>query len=258
MEDRTETESPRVRTAGDTLSQQAYSLIRDRILRGDFPLGAELSRRRLGAEFKMSILPVSAALQRLENEGLVESRPRVGTRVKVPTPQDIRGNYIVREALETQAARLFSERAQPQERLELEQLATDLDARWAGMAEGDGNLEDRVFEVYQHHMRFHMRIAEGTGCPALCQAIEKNHVLVLMTLYDIALGEPTAPSPRWHGELAEVLAGSDIERSDAAMRKHVRVGLEELLRKLEPHLMWDESRLSGLRNARSAANSDRS
>ena len=57
----------------------------------------------------MSFLPVSEALLRLEFEGLLESRPRAGTRVRIPSPDDVRGHYLVRETLETQAARLFAE-----------------------------------------------------------------------------------------------------------------------------------------------------
>ncbi len=76
-------------------------MIRGKILRGEFPLGAALSRRKLGIQFGMSFLPISEAIQRLEHDGLVESGPRVGTRVRIPTPQDLRDRYIIREALET-------------------------------------------------------------------------------------------------------------------------------------------------------------
>src|SRR5713226_1842843 len=87
-----------------SLSGNAYLVIRDRILAGELPLGASLSRRKLAAELGMSMLPVAEALQRLENDGLVESRPRVGTRVCLPTAGEIRERYEVREALESQAA----------------------------------------------------------------------------------------------------------------------------------------------------------
>ena len=81
------------------LAEQAYSRIRHKILSGEFALGAPLSRRQLAADFQMSFLPISEAVKRLESEGLVESRPRVGTRVRIPTPQDIRDCYVIREAL---------------------------------------------------------------------------------------------------------------------------------------------------------------
>ena len=52
----------------------------------------------------MSFLPISEAIKRLEQEGLVESRPRVGTRVRIPNAQDLRDRHIMREALEAQPA----------------------------------------------------------------------------------------------------------------------------------------------------------
>ena len=54
-----------------TLAERAYEQIRDRILRGDYPLGSALPRRKLAEDFGMSFLPVSEALQRLERDGLV-------------------------------------------------------------------------------------------------------------------------------------------------------------------------------------------
>ena len=97
--------------ASASLSQQAYEILRTQILRGDLPLGTPLSRRKLAARLSMSLLPVGEALQKLEAEGLVESRARVGTRVRIPTEEDVTGHYILREALETMSARLYAERA---------------------------------------------------------------------------------------------------------------------------------------------------
>ena len=63
----------------ESLAERAYQAIQDRILRGYYPLGAALSRRQLAKELRMSFLPISQALQHLEIDGLVESKPRVGT-----------------------------------------------------------------------------------------------------------------------------------------------------------------------------------
>ena len=59
------------------LSEIAYRRILDRILRGKLPLGAPISRRSVAGQLKIGLLPVTEALQRLEGEGLVESKPRV-------------------------------------------------------------------------------------------------------------------------------------------------------------------------------------
>src|ERR1700752_3265822 len=107
----------------DSLSGEAYTIVRERILRGELILGQVISRRKLAAELGMSFLPVSEALLRLEFEGLLESRPRAGTRVRIPSRDDVRGHYIVREALEVQAAMLFAAAATVEDRAELQKFA---------------------------------------------------------------------------------------------------------------------------------------
>ncbi len=71
----------------------------------------------------MSIVPVYEALARLESEYLVQNIPRSGTRVRIPSPQDLRGFFTVREGLETQAARLFVQTARESDREYIKQAA---------------------------------------------------------------------------------------------------------------------------------------
>jgi DNA-binding GntR family transcriptional regulator len=224
-----------------SLTEHAYYSIRDRILRGELPFGAGLSRRVLAEELKISIVPVGDALQRLENDGLVESRPRVGTRVRIPTAKAIRGHYILREALETQAARIFAEKSSAAERDEVTRTARELDALFAALPAGDPPREN-LFEIHKVHMRFHMRIAECTGCDELCQAVEKNQILVFNWLYDTALGNQPPPAG-WHLELANILTSGDPEAADAAMRRHTRYRMEEVLHRMEPYFSATEARL---------------
>src|ERR1019366_7091819 len=92
-----------------SLAAEAYVYIRERLLRGEIAIGQVISRRKIAADLGMSFLPVSEAFLRLEFEGLLESRPRAGTRVRIPSREDVRGHYLVREALEVQAAKLFTQ-----------------------------------------------------------------------------------------------------------------------------------------------------
>src|SRR5512132_1085072 len=110
-----------------SLAAEAYEFVKHRILRGELALGQVISRRKLAAELGMSFLPVSEALLRLEFEGLLESRPRAGTRVRIPSPEDVKGHFVVREALEVQAAVLFTRVATAAERTELRKMATRVD-----------------------------------------------------------------------------------------------------------------------------------
>jgi DNA-binding GntR family transcriptional regulator len=208
-----------------SLTERAYYTIRDLILRGKLPIGAALSRRRLAAELGMSMLPISEAVQRLESEGLLETRPQAGTRVRIPAEQDVRDRFIVREALETQAARLFAERASLQQRQELKLMAEHMDTLF-GRLETDNGDGEFAFAVHNLHFQLHTRIAEYSGCRALQEMIQKNNVLVFNWLFDLAGHQPGHP-PRFHQELAESLTRSDADVAETAMRSHVRHGVEE-------------------------------
>ncbi len=216
-----------------SLAEHAYMVVRDRILKGELALGAPLSRRKLAAELGVSLLPVAEALQRLENDGLVESRPRVGTRVFLPTAEDIRERYEVREALESQAARLFAEKASAREKLELENMAERMDAMFNQVFASQQKDRDFLYAVHSYHTELHLRIAESTGCRALLRTIEKNHVLVLNWMFDVAAERPPLP-PRFHRDLVGALTEGDPEVADKAMRRHIRYGLETVAQMLGP------------------------
>jgi DNA-binding GntR family transcriptional regulator len=215
------------------LADQAYFMVRDRILGGAFPPGSVLSRRRLADEFGMSFLPISEAVQRLESEGLLESRPRVGTRVRTPTPDEVRGRYVVREGLEAQSARLCCERATFQERIELRRMAEHLDTLYARSAGGE---REPTFEkvVHQNHMGLHMQIADYGRCPELKEAIEKNQVLIFNWFYDVTAERLDLPE-RFHRDLVDAITGDDPPAADEAMRLHIRYGLEGIIKAVERH-----------------------
>jgi DNA-binding GntR family transcriptional regulator len=210
----------------ESLSEQAYLGIRNQILRGKLALGSVLSRRKLAAELKMSMLPICAAIQRLEDQGLVESKPRVGTRVRMPTERDIRERYTIREALEAQAARLVAERASLQQRQELVRMGEQLDAL------SRRTITDRdaefLFAVQGYHMQLHLRIAEYSGVSMLPELIEKNSLLIFNWLYDLIDSAPT-PSG-FHSNLTSAVTGRDVDLADRTMREHIRYGEESTVR----------------------------
>jgi DNA-binding GntR family transcriptional regulator len=207
-----------------SLASEAYTVVRQRILRGDIVLGQVISRRKLAAELSMSFLPVSEALLRLEIEGLLESRPRAGTRVRIPSPEDVQGHYVVREALEVQAAMRFAQFATPGERAEVRKLAQRVDQL--------STQPDRL--LYQTmHQKLHARIAQCARCPALLDAIEKTHALASIWFCVMRKPQP-GDSPTRHQELAEAVC-ADPNRAADEVRRHLVVGMERSLEVLQPY-----------------------
>lgn len=234
--------------SGSSLAENVYQGVRDGILSGEYPLGAPLSRRKLAAHFGVSLLPVAEALQRLEGEGLVESRPRSGTRVRVPNPEEVRGHYLVREALETQAVRLFAQTASAADRRRLARMAEDVDTLYAAspLAKMD---RQQQFETHRAHFLFHMQIAESTRCKELIQAIERNQVLIFHWLYSSAVPFDRLPR-RWHQDLVDAVNSGNPQKADKAMRHHVQFRRDEVAERIGACARSDE--LSGFRGPHGA------
>ena len=208
-----------------SLAAEAYAVVRQRILRGEIGLGQVISRRKLAAELSMSFLPVSEALLRLEFEGLLESRPRAGTRVRIPSPEDVEGYYVVREALEVQAAVLYTAQVTPAERAELKKLAARVDA-----LHGQG---DRLLYLAAHQ-KLHARIAEGSRCPALLEAIEKTQALASIWYCVMRPPRPEDSLTR-HLDLADAVTSGDPVRAAQAVRDHITVARERTMETLQPY-----------------------
>lgn len=219
-----------------SLAEEAYTILRERILHGELSMGQALSRRKIAAELGMSMLPVAEALLRLEIEGLLESRPRAGTRVRIPNEQDVRGHYVVREALEVAAARLFAEVATPRERGDLQRLAVRVDALYVG---GKSNEKQRLLFLNLHE-RLHRRIAECARCKPLVDAIEKNHVLASTWLCVPRLVVSEEDEFR-HQKLLQALTSGNSELAAAAMQAHVHEGLHNTLQRLKSHFQLYET-----------------
>jgi DNA-binding GntR family transcriptional regulator len=216
----------------DGLAGEAYITVRDRILRGDLAIGQSISRRKLAAELGMSFLPVSEALLRLEHEGLVESRPRAGTRVRLPTEEDVRGQYIVREALEVKSAVLFAQIATQSERSELLKLAARVDAL-------SSQASSNRLVYLKLHERLHWRIAECTRCEALCDALYRTSALASTWLCVGRIATPENP-PHNHQDLLKILSSGDAEEAGGAMRRHIQSSMERALRRLAPYFEMRE------------------
>lgn len=214
-----------------SLAGRAYIEIREKILKGDLAIGEVISRRQLAEELNISVPPVTEALQQLESEGLLESKPRVGTRVRMPTRQSVEDRSILREALEAQSARLFAERATAEEKDGLVRMGQHLDQLYNCCETGS---VDRgfLFSANMYHMSLHLRIAECARCGALRDAIEKEQVLIFHWLYEAAARRPTL-STDCHARLTELLAKGTPDEAEAAMRGHIRRGLARLLVRLE-------------------------
>src|SRR6516164_8386292 len=117
------------RSSDLALTQVIYDGLCREITTGKLKPGELLSRRQIAQRYGASYTPVIEAMVRLENAGLVEAEAAQMARVRRLSIDAIQGNYVLREAYETQAIRLACVRATAAEIDELFRRAEEVEAR---------------------------------------------------------------------------------------------------------------------------------
>src|SRR5215475_14231705 len=86
-------------------AERVYDSLRRRIRELALPPGAPLRKEEIALELGVSRAPVSEAIARLAEEGLVEVFPQHGSFVAPIRAADVRESLFIRTALETEAMR---------------------------------------------------------------------------------------------------------------------------------------------------------
>jgi len=203
-----------------SLASEIYEKILGMLLAGELLPGQIINRRQTAADFQVSVAPVLEAMVLLEHDGLLETIPRKGTQVRLIREEDVIGQFMLRDALESKAARLYCG-GSLQERLEeLLPFAERVDRAPAD------HLEDWKTEIL-----FHRELVSLAGIPALTDAYDR--AMKLNLFYSMARIIPArlAASRDNHVALLERLAGADSpEEAEGIIRKHVWYGKESLVK----------------------------
>jgi len=109
-----------------SFAEQAYEIIRDRLVMLDIRPGAPINDDRLARELGFGRTPVREALKHLERDRLVVAYPRRGTFATEVNITDLGYIFEVRQQLEPVAAAAAARRATAAERAALGSLATKL------------------------------------------------------------------------------------------------------------------------------------
>ena len=111
----------------ETLTEQAYRVIEEQIATLRLKPGDVLSEQMLSATFRIGRTPVREALQRLAREGLVTILPRKGILVSDINPRNQLLVLEVRREIERLLSRGGAERASPEQRAQLQDIARGMD-----------------------------------------------------------------------------------------------------------------------------------
>jgi DNA-binding GntR family transcriptional regulator len=93
--------------ATDTCTDHVYTYVVNQLLEHRLLPGEVVSRRELARTLGVSVTPVGEAILQLEVEGILETKPRSGTRVRRFSEGDARATLTVRIALESEAVHMI-------------------------------------------------------------------------------------------------------------------------------------------------------
>lgn len=199
-----------------TFAEQVYDHILGQLFRRELRPGDLLDRKQIAEDLNISLIPVSDAVQRLTHEGLLTTRRRQGTFVCSPSIEDVRGQLLLREALECQSARLYCEQKINTARRRLLPLAQAVDK-----AAATGKT------CYLEEFEFHQALVGLTECNALIQCFQR--VVNLSVFHEIAVIRPTRSATfEKHVDFLDDLCKASADQAEVRIRKHIRAGKKGL------------------------------
>lgn len=202
-------------------SERAYSELKERLLAGDFPLGARLGEERLAALIGVSRTPVREALSRLHVEGFVARLPDGGYCPSPPDLHAIRELYEVRRGLELLALRRSRDTGAEPDVERLEALRED----WASFERPTTEPgPDPSFVLLDED--FHVRLAEAAGNAELVVLLQGiNERIRLVRTYDFLTPERIARTIEQHLAIVETVLAGDAPGAEQRLNHHLSESL---------------------------------
>ena len=191
------------------LRDEAYQRLREAILDGELAPGQQLRPDELARELGLSRMPIREAFTRLRDEGLVETRPRSGTRVSPLRLDDASQALAVITAMHELAVREAVPRMQP---LHLERLMAAADRFAAAVSASD---HERAIAADD---AFHGLFIEVAGNRPLSETVVR-YMPILRRAEALRFGSlPGRRSIAAHAEIVDATQRGDGEAAARATR----------------------------------------
>jgi GntR family transcriptional regulator of vanillate catabolism len=213
-------------------SVTALLRVRAMILAGALAPGTRVSELSLVEHTGASRTPIRAALQRLEEEGLVESIPSGGYAVRSFSQRDVFDAIEIRGSLEGLAARLAAERGAPARLGPLQDCLDQIDLILdAGMAD-----EENFSRYVVANARLHAQILDMAESPPLARQLERAMSLPFASPSGFVMAQAVMPESQrillvaqdQHRCVVEAIANRESARAEALMQEHARLAARNL------------------------------
>jgi GntR family transcriptional regulator, rspAB operon transcriptional repressor len=207
--------------SAETIRRKVHKHLRDQILAGEIGANERLVETKIAKEIGTSRTPVREALHSLEQEGLIESIPRIGYRVKLMDDREAVEIWEIRSVIETLAVRWACERAR-------DRLVKELRKNIA-LSEKDVS-QDEVQGFVERDAQFHEIIARLSGGERLLELAKSLRRHALRYRMQSIQKESAARAIDGHKKILHAVENDDAEAVAAAIREHLQQSKIDTLR----------------------------
>jgi DNA-binding GntR family transcriptional regulator len=211
-----------------SLSQQAYSELKERIMTGKFSVGEHYLEPEIAEMLGISRTPAREALIRLAHEGLIDLKPRRGVQVKPLFLHDLKEIYEVLTSLESTAVWLAAKRKLADK--DMQRLKSTVDEMDEALVRGDLDAWAAA------DVKFHMLLVELGNNNRIRQLVktyfDQAHRVRMLTL---KLRPKPVDSNKDHRAVVEMIEKGNAEEARRIHYEHREKAGELLLSLLESY-----------------------
>jgi DNA-binding GntR family transcriptional regulator len=210
----------------ENLDQKAYQILKNMIMERQLLPGEKIPQERLAQELGISRTPLVSALKFLEQEKLVEAKPRRGYFVRLFTKKDLVSIFELREVLEGLAARRAAQRINPAD-------AKKISGFFQSFSDASEITDMKAYA--QEDRRFHWFIIE-TGAKEFLRSILETYNIMSLSYQSHSsegLVRPPNETIPEHRAIIEAIIRRESDAAENLMRQHLRRSMNAVKDEIE-------------------------
>lgn len=201
----------------DSISDQICDLIKNQIFVQELELGAQIDTKKIAEEHNISIMPVRDALNKLESQGLVIRKSRVGYFVRSFTAKEVKEIMEARKMYELYS---LEEHFEAIDKAKLREILEEIINTESITRQQFDKLDDGL----------HNLIIAASGNDFLINNYSQiNDQIILFRRLD---KNRIQNATREHKELIEAILSNDLENSRNILKNHIDLVTESVLEDL--------------------------
>ncbi len=208
-----------------SMNEAAYSIIRMKLLDGEFELGGRIREDLLAKEISMSRTPIREAINRLVSDGIIVKKSQQGLYLIDPLPEQIQDHIEIRISLENLSIQKCIERATDE----------DIEAICNSLKEFEKALEQKDFvECNKLDSKFHSMIAQLSNNARLIRLLDEFSAFFQLVRIKEKKSDPEIKNKatlKEHRSITEAIKKRDVLAAQKAIEINIRSMRKNLFNK---------------------------